>query len=132
MRRSVRSWSACTRSSTASEAPSSAKAMSGHWSSSWKVTTFYAPAVSGIKRYRDPSVCLSQPGCGHADLAACSWPDAGDVRTRPRTDVDPPRVEMPSGGRVYCLAAPGPTTCSKMFPNDFTTFLLTSAIIFGK
>ena len=29
------------------------------------------------------------------------------VRTRPRTDVDPPRVELPSAGGAYRLAAPG-------------------------
>ena len=30
------------------------------------------------------------------------------LRTRPRTDVDPPRVELPSaGGEQYRLAAPG-------------------------
>ena len=34
------------------------------------------------------------------------------LRTRPRTDVDPPRVELPSAG-VYRLAAPGAITCSQ-------------------
>jgi len=31
------------------------------------------------------------------------------LRTRPRTDVDPPRVELPSAG-VYRVAAPGGDT----------------------
>ena len=34
------------------------------------------------------------------------------LRTCPRTDVDPPRVELPSGGGAYHLAAPGAITCS--------------------
>jgi len=33
------------------------------------------------------------------------------LRTRPRTDVDPPRVELPSVGRAYRLAAPGAIAC---------------------
>jgi len=32
------------------------------------------------------------------------------VRTRPPTDVDPPRVKLPSAG-AYRLAAPGALTC---------------------
>ena len=32
------------------------------------------------------------------------------LRTRPRTDVDPPRVELPSAG-AYRLAARGAMTC---------------------
>ena len=38
-------------------------------------------------------------------LAACSLAVCG-LRTRPRTDVDPPRVELPPVG-AYRLAAPG-------------------------
>ena len=34
------------------------------------------------------------------------------LRTRPRTDVDPPRVKLPSAGRgAYRLAAPGAMSC---------------------
>jgi len=44
-------------------------------------------------------------------LAACSLAMRG-LRTRPRTDVDPPRVELPSaGGGHYRLAASGAITC---------------------
>jgi len=42
-------------------------------------------------------------------LAACSLAVC-EQRTRPRTDVDPPRVELPSVG-AYRLAAPGAITC---------------------
>jgi len=42
-------------------------------------------------------------------LAACSLAVC-EQRTRPRTDVDPPRVELPSAG-AYRLAAPGAITC---------------------
>ena len=81
------------------------------------MVVYYTPAVGGIKRYRDtsvcPSVCLSQPrlklaGCV-AQLLGLSarWlPAAGQTPqmcgqpTRPRTDVDPPRVELPSTGGI--------------------------------
>ena len=33
------------------------------------------------------------------------------LRTRPRTDVDPPRVELPSAGRISSRRAAGPITC---------------------
>jgi len=58
------------------------------------------PSYGGIKRYRDPSVCLSVPwrSCPNT-LAACSLAVCG-LRTRPRTDVDPPRVELPSAGSI--------------------------------
>jgi len=37
------------------------------------------------------------------------------LRTRPRTDVDPSRVEPPStGGGAYRLAAPGAITCNHL------------------
>ena len=62
------------------------------------------------------SVCLSIPAID-AQLSwaigtqtACSLAMCG-LRTRPRTDVDPPRVELPSAG-AYRLAAPGAITCS--------------------
>ena len=76
------------------------------------MVVYYAPAVGGIKRYRDtsvcPSVCLSQPrlklaGCV-AQLPGLSarWlPAAGrtpqmcGLRTRLRTDVD-----LPSTGGI--------------------------------
>ena len=37
-------------------------------------------------------------------------PEVCRLRTRPRTDVDPPRLELPSAG-AYRLAAPGAVTC---------------------
>jgi len=45
-------------------------------------------------------------------LAACRLALSG-LRTCPRTDVDPPRVELPSAGayRRYRLARAGATTC---------------------
>ena len=64
--------------------------------------------------YRHPSVCLSLrlsvpwrscPRLGHRRP-----PEMCGLRTRPRTDVDPPRVELPSA-RAYRLAAPGAITC---------------------
>jgi len=62
---------------------------------------YYGPAVGGIKRYRDPSVCLSHGAAALGarllkaicTLAACSLAMCG-LRTRPRTEVDPPRVEL--------------------------------------
>jgi len=33
------------------------------------------------------------------------------LRTRPRTDVDPPRVELPSAAGGYRLGAAGAMTC---------------------
>jgi len=76
------------------------------------------PAVGG-GALRDtairPSVCPSVPALGAqlpqdiGTLAACRLAVYGR-RTRPRTDVDPPRVELPSAG-AYRLAAPGAITC---------------------
>ena len=42
------------------------------------------------------SVCLSQDATRDVRTAD---PDCG-LRTRPRTDVDPPRVELPSAGGI--------------------------------
>ena len=67
----------------------------------------------GIKQYRDPSVCvsvcLSHGAAALGTLAAYSLATCG-LWTRPRTDVDPPRVERPSAG-AYRLAVPGAITC---------------------
>jgi len=55
-----------------------------------------------------PSVCpmaRSCPGYKHAG-AACSLATCG-LRTRPRTDVDPPRVELPSAGGHIVSSASG-------------------------
>jgi len=38
-------------------------------------------------------------------LAACSLAMCG-LRTRPRTDVDPPRVELPSSGGGHIVSPP--------------------------
>jgi len=73
----------------------------------------------GIKRYRDPSVCLPQPrlyarwrrgAAAYAigTLAACSWPATRDVQT---ADPSADGVELPSAG-AYRLAAPGAITCT--------------------
>jgi len=79
------------------------------------------PRRRGIKRYGDPSVCVSvclshgaaavraQRPSVIGTLAACSLAMCG-LRTRPRTDVDPPPVELPSAG-AYRLAAAGTITC---------------------
>jgi len=46
----------------------------------------------GIKRYRDPSVCLSQPGCLQlADQQKCA---------DPRMDIDPSQVKLPLAGGI--------------------------------
>jgi len=46
----------------------------------------YAPAVRGIKRRRDPSVCPSVcPSLGYSTLAACSWPATRDMRISDRS-----------------------------------------------
>ena len=67
--------------------------------------------AGGIKRYRDPSVCLSvclsqsaaalgpQLPQAISTLAACSLAMCG-LQTRSRTDVDPPRVELPRAGSI--------------------------------
>jgi len=39
-------------------------------------------------------------------LAACSLAICG-LRTRPRTDVDPPRVELPYAGTGHIVSPPG-------------------------
>jgi len=66
-----------------------------------------SPPQGGIKRYRDPSVHLSQPRLwAHWLPAASRPPETCRLRTRPRTDVDLPRVDLPSAG-AYRLDAPG-------------------------
>ena len=74
-----------------------------------------------IKRYGDPSVCLSvclshgaaalgaQLHEAIGTLAACSLAMCG-LRTRPRTDLNPRRVDLPSVG-AYRLAASGAIAC---------------------
>ena len=49
----------------------------------------------GIKRYCDPSVCLSQ-GVAALGYSHRRPPEMCGLRTRPRTDVDPPRFLPPS------------------------------------
>ena len=64
------------------------------------------PPYGGIKRYCDTSVCLSQPRPQACWLPAAGRPpDMCGLRTRPRTDVDPPRVELPSAGG-YIISPP--------------------------
>jgi len=70
-------------------------------------TPHYAPALGGILEQRDPSVCLSVPwrsclGCRHAGCLQLSHRrplEMCGLRTRPRTDVDPPRFLPPSNCR---------------------------------
>jgi len=60
-----------------------------------------------------PSVCpTAQLPYAIGTLAACSLAMSG-LQTRPRTDVDPPRVELPLAGwgREYRLAATGAIIC---------------------
>ena len=60
-----------------------------------------SPPQGGIKRYRDPSVHLSQPRLwAHWLPSASRPPETCGLRTRPRTDVDPPRVDLPSAGGI--------------------------------
>jgi len=95
-----------------------------------KRTRFYAPALgvtfwnTAIRPSVCQSVCLSHGAAAYAigTLAACSLATAGyqtcadcGLRTRPRTDVDPPRffeIELPSAGgmssrhpgAIHCLS----------------------------
>jgi len=79
------------------------------------------PQGGGIKRYRDPPDCLTvrmsvscprraaASGYRHAGCLQLSHrrpPEMCGLRTRPRTDVDPPRVELPSAGEYRLAAAP--------------------------
>ena len=65
--------------------------------------------VRDIKRYRDPSVCLSQPRLLARWLPAAGRPpEMCGLRTRPRTDIDPRResnCHRPGG--AYRLVTPG-------------------------
>ena len=84
--------------------------------------TYYAPAVGGIKRYRDPSVCPSVcSSLGYGTLAAwrsclgyrhagcLRWPATRDVRTAdPSADG---RRSAASRTGAYRFAAPGAITC---------------------
>jgi len=70
-----------------------------------------SPPQGGIKRYRDPSVHLSQPRLwAHWLPAASRPPETCGLRTRPRTDVDPPRVDLPSAGGHIVSTPPGRST----------------------
>ena len=42
------------------------------------------------------------------------------LRTRPRTEVHPPRVELPSAGAAYRLASPGAITCLDTLADKYT------------
>ena len=58
-----------------------------------------------------PSVCLSRGAAALGyRLSHRRPPEMCGLRTRPRTDVDPSRVELPSAGE-YRLAAPRAITC---------------------
>ena len=70
--------------------------------------------VEGSKRYRDPSVYLSQP---YKRVAAMCG-----LRTRPRTDVDPPPVELQSTGGISSRRPRGDNLVKLWFfssPSDF-------------
>ena len=61
----------------------------------------------GLNRYRDPSVCLSQPRLSARWLPAAGRPpETCRLRTRPRTDVDPPRVELPPARGGHIVSPP--------------------------
>ena len=59
------------------------------------------------------SVSLSQPRLSARWLPAAGRPpEICGLRTRPRTDVDPPRVELPSAARGHIVSPPpGAITC---------------------
>ena len=103
----------------------------------------YAPAVQGsVKRYRDPSVCLSHGAAALGaqlpqsvgTLAACSLPTAGHQRcadcgsVRGRTQI---RRESNCHRRTaYRLAAPGAITCSLWLAVSDATSVQGAARIF--
>ena len=84
---------------------------------------FLCPAIGGVKRHR-PRVCLSvrlsvlgrscrrrAAGLGYRHVGCLQLSHVRPAGPEdPRTDVDPPRVELPSAG-AYRLAAPGAITC---------------------
>ena len=92
--------------------------------------TYYAPAIRehfGIARSVRLSVprrsCLGYMHAGCLQLSHRRPPETCGLRTRPRTDVDPPRfliggetihaaVELPSAG-AYRFAAPGAMPCQR-------------------
>ena len=82
--------------------------------------TYYAPSrTGGIKRSVRLSVSADRQYARW--LRGARWlpaagrpPEMCGLRTRPRTDVDPLRVELPSAG-AYRLAAPGAITCFLLF-----------------
>ena len=88
---------------------------------SWFLT-FYARRIGG-RAFSDtairPPVCLSlcpSLGCRHAGCLQLSHrrpPEMCGLRTRPRTDVDPPRFlhRTATGVGAYRLAVPGAITC---------------------
>ena len=55
--------------------------------------------------------------------ADCRPPEVCGLQTRPRTDVDPPRVELPSSW-AYRLAAPGAITCFAQLHEYWKVFLI--------
>ena len=64
------------------------------------------PAYGGIKRYRDPSLCPSI--CLSHGAAALGYRHSGCLQLshdcRPWTDVDPPRVELPSAWAYHLFS----------------------------
>ena len=85
-----------------------------------RVQLLWPPALyGGVKRYLEPSACLSvrlsvpwrsclsyrHAGC--LQLSHRRPPEMCGLRTRPRTDVDPPRVELPSAGGISSLRPRG-------------------------
>jgi len=86
-----------------------------------------------------PSVC---PSIGYSTLAACrsclgyrhaGCPAAGrppevcGLRTRPRTDVDPPRVELPSAGGISSRRLRG----DNLFTGSIHLFMLLRSFDFS-
>ena len=121
---------ACNRNSQPCSLGGSSDAVSGY---QYFSNLLCHPVVryGGIKRYRDPSVRLSVPwrsclGYRHAGCLQLSYrrlPEMCGLRTRPRTDVDPPRFLPPSNcrrrGGAYRLAASRAIPRSAFVVNKF-------------
>jgi len=73
---------------------------------------FIMPTVGGSKRYRLSVPWRSGLGCRHAGCLQHSHrrpPEMRGLRIRPWTDVDPPRVELPSAGGISSRRPRGDT-----------------------
>jgi len=92
------------------------------------------PRGGGITRYRDPSLCLfhgaAALGYRHAGCLQLSHHPPSEMcglRTSPRTDVDPPRVELPSAASISSRRPRG----DNLFVCIFSSGLLCSSFFFS-